>query len=49
VLKYRGGLAETAEEDDGQEAWEPVQYETVPDSRKAGEDAVPSRPPGRMS
>jgi len=42
VLKRPGGLAEKAKEDDGQEAWEPVQYKTVPDSRKAGEDAVPS-------
>jgi len=49
VLKRRGRLAEKAEEDDGREAWELVQYKTVPDSRKAGEDAVPSRAPGRMS
>ena len=32
MLNSQGGLAEMAEEDDGQEAWEPVQYETVPDS-----------------
>jgi len=44
-----GGLAEKAKEDDGREAWEPVQYETVPDSQKAGDDAVPSRAVGRMS
>jgi len=49
VLKRRGRLAEKAEEDDGWEAWELVQYETVPDSRKAGEDAVPSQAPGWMS